>query len=174
MALLQNPNHRESVFASVFPISSVVHTTPTPGATPEVGIPTPTQPCDTVGNTTVGNSAISNINASFINSFPEQHQKIQAQEDIDQIAAQIVKRDAAWSLATRFLTFPRDKAQRTPHVYEALANLLTASGEKNRGNEFSSKREHGKEHDIVSCHVPSSLEFGKLVVTVLMSVFAID
>ena len=133
-------------------MSSVVHTTPTPGATPEVGFPTPSQPFGNTSTSTVVKAVgVSHGNLTSPNALSTQHPKAQAQEDIDQIAAQIVKRDAAWSTATRFLTFPREKPQRTRDVTEALVYLLAASRSDSGDNGFNTGREQGTEHDLVSC-----------------------
>lgn len=195
-ALLQNPSkYRESVFASVFPVSSVVHTTPTPGATPEVGVgfSTPSQPyhynsdnsnnnnianidASTFGRTIaaaaaaaggadVGVRNVSNTstssNATFVDALPEQQQNQQqsphAPADIDQIAARIIKRDAAWSTATRHLSFPRREKQPRGHdddVTEALAYLLdTGAGAGDGdgiGRGFDIRQQgRGMDHDIV-------------------------
>lgn len=175
MALLQIPKHREYVFASVFPVSSVVHTTPTPGATPEVGFPTPNQPHDITNTSAFGKTvSSSDSNATFVNALPQQPTKLHAQGDIDQLAAQIVKRDAAWSTATRFLTFPRKQSQRSSDVTEALAYLLAASSENGAEKGFNTRWEHGKEHELVSCRSVALPRPGCLMNVALMGVLAAD
>ena len=160
-----------------------MHTTPTPGATPELGFPTPNQPYNINTNTNTnasafggtsdvggGSSNFSNFsntssgNVTFFDAIPEQQQQQQQQQqyqqqqdrgDIDQIAARIIKRDAAWSTATRFLSFPRQERQPRQSiggdddVTEALAYLLGGGDSLDKG--LDAKWESGLEHDIVSC-----------------------
>ncbi|OCK84903.1 hypothetical protein K432DRAFT_400755 [Lepidopterella palustris CBS 459.81] len=105
-------DHKSLVFASVFPVPSISHTTPTPIATPDLGF---TAPGQSFGG------ALSSNNAG-------QHRE--------------VKRNLAWSTATRFLSLPKaaygEHAQfattgygrpwKGTDVTEALEYLLAGDG----------------------------------------------
>ncbi|KAF2278560.1 uncharacterized protein EI97DRAFT_456944 [Westerdykella ornata] len=103
-------DHKSVVFASVFPVPSLSHTTPTPIATPVLGY------------------------ASFGPSFEG------PAADTAGAQQRAVRRNVAWSTATRFLSLPktqiaadasfevRNRAQRTPDVEEALEYLLVGEG----------------------------------------------
>ncbi|PVI06979.1 hypothetical protein DM02DRAFT_609353 [Periconia macrospinosa] len=98
-------DHASLVFASVFPVPSLSHTTPTPVATPDLGY---TAPGSSFGSPFAGTSGA------------EQHH--------------VAKRNSAWSTATRFLSLPRDanytglRTRRTRDVDDALNYLLVGAG----------------------------------------------
>lgn len=98
-------DHATLVFASIFPVPSLSHTTPTPVATPNLGHTEPGA------------------------SFGSPHAA-----DAGGTQRRAVRRNLAWSTATRFLSLPRelDKAptrtQRPPDVEEALDYLLVGEG----------------------------------------------
>ena len=138
-----------------------MHTTPTPGATPEVGFSASNQPFGTPGN---GKPAISSSPIS-----PQRRSHIQA--DIDSIAAKTVLHDAAWSTATRFLTFPRQSPTRTREVTEALTVLLSCGNDYVEHVGSGSKREDWrKEHNLVGSSLQSmSLEAVLNAITVILN-----
>lgn len=101
-------DHSTLVFASVFPVLSLSHTTPTPIATPDLG--------HTAPGTSFGSPYATR------NSEPHAHGQHRA-----------VKRGLAWSCATRFLSLPKDvsmlpRLQKTREVDEALTYLLLGDG----------------------------------------------
>lgn len=115
-----------------------------------------------VGVRNISNNTSTSSNAPFVDALPEQQQHLQqslhARGDIDQIAARIIKRDAAWSTATRYLSFPRREKQPRRRddddVTEALAYLLdTGAGAGDGdgvGRGFDIGRQgRGMDHDIV-------------------------
>lgn len=119
-------DHRSLVFASVFPVPSLSHTTPTPIATPDLGHAS-------FGQSFGGHGASSAAFAS--NATGGQHQQQRA-----------IRRNLAWSTATRFLSLPRTDtgveqlaqskwALRTQEVEEALEYLLVGEGQSEDGNE---------------------------------------
>ncbi|KAF2803702.1 uncharacterized protein BDZ99DRAFT_452733 [Mytilinidion resinicola] len=113
-------DHQSLVFASVFPVPALSHTTPTPIATPELGF---TAPGQSFGGPFGGASAGS------------QHRE--------------VKRNLAWSTATRFLSLPKlphdegHLSARVVHIHkgkdvvEALEYLLVGEGQGEEGKEES-------------------------------------
>ncbi|KAJ4291067.1 hypothetical protein N0V90_010265 [Kalmusia sp. IMI 367209] len=100
------------VFASVFPVPSLSHTTPTPIATPDLSY---TGPGASFGS------------PHAVNASGTQHRA--------------VKRNLAWSTATRFLSLPKNtddikrRLQRLPDVEEALSYLLVGEGTSQDGEE---------------------------------------
>ena len=194
-----------------------MHTTPTPGATPEVGVGagagagagflTPSQPYGYNNNDNDNNNYNNNIvnadtsifgktfssggggsisntsssNAPFVDALPEQQQQQQQQQqhqqqspqaraDIDQIAARIIKRDAAWSTATRFLSFPRRERQPRRRsgddddLTEALAYLLDAGAGAGDGHSLRkgfdmTLKGSGMEQDIVSLPAQTAFSY---------------
>jgi anaphase-promoting complex subunit 2 len=111
-------DHQSLVFASVFPVPSLSHTTPTPIATPDLGHAAPGQ---SFGSPFVKNDGGEN---------------------------RAVRRNLAWSTATRFLSLPRPSAgadapsqsqrtRRTQDVEDALEYLLVGEGRSKDGNEES-------------------------------------
>ncbi|KAF2267648.1 anaphase-promoting complex subunit Apc2 [Lojkania enalia] len=109
-------DHRSLVFASVFPVPSLSHTTPTPVATPDLGY---TGPGQSFGGPLVGHTTT-------------QHRA--------------VKRNLAWSTATRFLSLPKSlpgintsfeasRPLKTADVDEALHYLLVGDGKSEDGQE---------------------------------------
>ncbi|KAF2175036.1 hypothetical protein K469DRAFT_703357 [Zopfia rhizophila CBS 207.26] len=111
-------DHRSLVFASVFPVPSLSHTTPTPIATPDLGY---TGPGQSFGSPFVGNTSGQN---------------------------RLVKRNVAWSTATRFLSLPKlgqdgssnssfdtQRVPKTAEVEEALQYLLVDEGKSEDGHE---------------------------------------
>jgi anaphase-promoting complex subunit 2 len=106
------------VFASVFPVLSLSHTTPTPIATPDLGY---TAPGSSFGSPYAGR----NVGPQ---GQPEQQHRA-------------VKRGLAWSCATRFLSLPKDvsgvqlRLQRSREVEEALTYLLRGHGGSEQGEE---------------------------------------
>jgi anaphase-promoting complex subunit 2 len=108
-------NHSTLVFASVFPVLSLSHTTPTPIATPDLGYTAP--------------------GASFGSPYAGRHA-----DGHDQDQHRAVKRGLAWSCATRFLNLPKDvsmlpRLHRTREVEEALHYLLVGDGKSIDGKE---------------------------------------
>lgn len=106
------------IFASVFPVPSLSHTTPTPIATPDLGYTAPGQP-------------FGGPPASYVSG---QHRA--------------VRRNLAWSTATRFLSLPKHplgsnasfdapKAPRNIEVEEALVYILTGEGKSEDKHEES-------------------------------------
>ncbi|KAH7138110.1 hypothetical protein B0J11DRAFT_7264 [Dendryphion nanum] len=115
-------DHRTLVFASVFPVPSLSHTTPTPIATPDLGH---TAPGQSFGGVFGGNTG-------------GQHRA--------------VKRNLAWSTATRFLSLPKptnganailglnatfdaQKTRRGAGIDEALIYLLVGEGKSEDAQE---------------------------------------
>lgn len=102
-------DHRTLIFSSVFPVLSLSHTTPTPIATPDLGV-------------TVPGAA---FGSPYIPRQAELH---------DTTTHRQVKRTIAWSCATRFLSL--DKVvpavprilHRTREVEDALIYLLAGEG----------------------------------------------
>lgn len=110
-------DHSTLVFASVFPVLSLSHSTPTPIATPDLGY------------TALGSSF----------GGPHAGRNAEAQ---GQGQHRAVKRGLAWSCATRFLSLPKDSSiQARPHrsreVTEALTYLLVGEGKIEDGKEES-------------------------------------
>jgi anaphase-promoting complex subunit 2 len=100
-------DHATLVFASVFPVPSLSHTTPTPVATPDLGYTAP--------------------GASFGSPFT------QSAVSTPQRAA---KRTVAWSTATRFLSLHEGigpPSRRSREVEGALAYLLVGEGKSQDG-----------------------------------------
>ncbi|KAH7095154.1 hypothetical protein FB567DRAFT_21611 [Paraphoma chrysanthemicola] len=100
-------DHSTLVFASVFPVLSLSHTTPTPVATPILGY---TAPGSSFGSPYAGRN---------IDGPGQEHRG--------------VKRGQAWSCATRFLSIPKDisvvpRLHRTRDVEDALVYLLVGEG----------------------------------------------
>jgi anaphase-promoting complex subunit 2 len=111
-------NHQGLVFASVFPVPSLSHTTPTPIATPNLG------------HSAFGQS----FGGSFVGSAGGQHRD--------------VRRNLAWSTATRFLSLPKSRfaiddplgtqrVDRSSDVEDALEYLLVGEGQSEDGHEES-------------------------------------
>lgn len=111
-----NLNQNNLVFASVFSIPSLNYTTPTPIATPNLG------------STTYGQS---------FGGFGSQRYG----PPPSNLAAQHVKKNIAWSTATRFLRIPRQdedldgrlvdkvaRPEKSADVLEALQYLLVGEG----------------------------------------------
>ncbi|KAF2129942.1 hypothetical protein P153DRAFT_339280 [Dothidotthia symphoricarpi CBS 119687] len=101
-------DHAASVFASVFPVLSLSHTTPTPVATP-----------------VLGQTA---TDGSFGSPYAGRHADRQGQGQ-----HRAVKRGLAWSCATRFLSLPKDwsagaQLQRNREIEDALGYLLRGEG----------------------------------------------
>ena len=102
-------DHQTLVFSSVFPVLSLSHTTPTPIATPDLGVIAPS----------------TSFGSPYIPRQAELH---------DNSQHRAVKRTIAWSCATRFLSL--DKAvpavprilHRTREVEDALIYLLAGEG----------------------------------------------
>ncbi|RAR04662.1 f-box domain-containing protein [Stemphylium lycopersici] len=112
-------DHSTLVFASVFPILSFSHSTPTPVATPDLGSTAP-------GNSFGSPYALRNTDAR--GQGQRQHRA--------------VRRNIAWSCATRFLSLPKDvsiapRVERNREVEEALNYLLVGEGKSDDGNEES-------------------------------------
>ncbi|KAJ4384542.1 hypothetical protein N0V86_000142 [Didymella sp. IMI 355093] len=112
-------DHRTLVFSSVFPVLSLSHTTPTPVATPDLGVNVPSAA----------------FGSPYIPRQAELH---------DSSTHRQVKRTIAWSCATRFLSL--DKVvpavprilHRTREVEDALVYLLVGEGrtsDDSRGRE---------------------------------------
>lgn len=128
-------DHKSLVFASVFPVPSLSHTTPTPVATPDLGYTVPGQ----------------SFGSPFASNASGQHRA--------------VKRNIAWSTATRFLSLPRSEvggnasfgsqpSQQSADVAEALQYLLV-------GEERS---EHGEEEGLVEWYTNETrIHFANLV-----------
>jgi anaphase-promoting complex subunit 2 len=110
-------DHASLVFASVFPVLSLSHTTPTPIATPDLGY---TAPGSSFGSPYAGRNVDGQGQA--------QHRG--------------VRRGLAWSCATRFLSLPKDtsislRPHKTREVDEALSYLLVGEGRSEDGKEES-------------------------------------
>ncbi|KAF2466762.1 uncharacterized protein BDR25DRAFT_74775 [Lindgomyces ingoldianus] len=109
--------HRSRVFASVFPVPSLSHTTPTPIATPDLGYAGPGQ----------------SFGSPFVSNASGQHRA--------------VRRNLAWSTATRFLSLPKlplgdtsldlQQTPKTAEVEESLRYLLVGEGKGEDGHEES-------------------------------------
>ncbi|KAL5455658.1 hypothetical protein PMIN06_004330 [Paraphaeosphaeria minitans] len=105
-------DHATLVFASIFPVPSLSHTTPTPVATPNLGHSEP--------------------GTSFDSPYAA---------DAGGTHRRTLRRNAAWSTATRFLSLPKDlakgpsKIQRPPDVDEALDYLVVGEGAGRDGEE---------------------------------------
>ncbi|KAF1973585.1 anaphase-promoting complex subunit Apc2 [Bimuria novae-zelandiae CBS 107.79] len=105
-------DHATLVFASVFPVPSLSHTTPTPVATPDLGF---TGPGSSFGSPYVANAGGTQHRAA--------------------------RRNLAWSTATRFLSLPKNTADaprrthRSSDVEEALSYLLVGEGASQDGEE---------------------------------------
>jgi anaphase-promoting complex subunit 2 len=100
-------DHATLVFASVFPVPSLSHTTPTPVATPDLGYTAP--------------------GVSFGSPFALGTGNAQQRA---------TKRAVAWSAATRFLSLHEDGARpsrRSREVEGALAYLLVGEGKTQNG-----------------------------------------
>ena len=102
-------DHQSIVFASIFPVPSLSHTTPTPVATPDLGSTAPVQ--------SFGSPFLSNANGGH----------------------RAVRRYLAWSTATRFLSLPKQiigtnasfdalRLPRNAEIEEALHYLLVGEG----------------------------------------------
>ncbi|KAG9192365.1 hypothetical protein G6011_11099 [Alternaria panax] len=114
-------DHSTLVFASVFPVLSFSHSTPTPIATPELG------------HTAPGNS----FGSPYALRNAESRTPAQGQ---GQGQHRAVKRNTAWSCATRFLALPTDvgfvpRTQKNREVEEALSFLLNGEGKSDDGKE---------------------------------------
>ncbi|EAT78073.2 hypothetical protein SNOG_14533 [Parastagonospora nodorum SN15] len=110
-------DHSTLVFASVFPVLSLSHTTPTPVATPDLGYIAP------------GTSFGSPYTGKNIEGYGQNQHRA-------------VKRSQAWSCATRFLSLPKDisivpRLHRTRDVEEALSYLLVGKGKSEDSKEES-------------------------------------
>jgi anaphase-promoting complex subunit 2 len=95
-------DHATLIFASVFPVPSLSHTTPTPVATPDLGYAAP--------------------GVSFGSPFAQ---------GVGGAQQRVAKRIVAWSAATRFLSLHEGGARpsrRTREVEGALAYLLVGEG----------------------------------------------
>ena len=108
-------DHSTLAFASVFPVLSISHTTPTPIATPDLSQIAP--------------------GSSFGSPYAGKSTDAQSQGQ-----HRAVKRGLAWSCATRFLSLPRDSTldftlQRTREVSDALTYLLVGEGRSEDGKE---------------------------------------
>jgi len=108
-------DHATLVFASVFPVLSLSHTTPTPVATPDLGYAAP--------------------GASF--GGPHATRNAEAHEQSQHRA---VRRSHAWSCATRFLSLPKGVSfapglHKTRETEEALGYLLVGEGKSDESNE---------------------------------------
>ena len=105
-------DHLTLVFASVFPVPSLSHTIPTPIATPDLGF---TAPGSSFGSPHVASSS------------GTQHRA--------------VRRNAAWSTATRFLSLQKKSLEasrptrRPRDVEEALSYLIVGEGTPQDGEE---------------------------------------
>ncbi|KAH8643805.1 hypothetical protein IG631_01268 [Alternaria alternata] len=114
-------DHSTLVFASVFPVLSFSHSTPTPVATPDLGHIAP--------GTSFG--------SPYALRNSESRTPAQAQ---GQGQHRAVKRNIAWSCATRFLSLPKDvncvlRTQKNREVEEALSFLLNGEGKSDDGKE---------------------------------------
>ncbi|KAF2871024.1 hypothetical protein BDV95DRAFT_494489 [Massariosphaeria phaeospora] len=105
-------DYKSRVFASVFPIPSLSHTTPTPIATPDLAYTAPG----------------SSFGSPFASNVSGQHRAIQ--------------RNLAWSTATRFLSLPKSnrsfdlhRGQRSNEVQDAIYYLLVGDGKSEHDGE---------------------------------------
>ncbi|OAL46053.1 hypothetical protein IQ07DRAFT_574930 [Pyrenochaeta sp. DS3sAY3a] len=110
-------DHDTLVFASVFPVLSLSHTTPTPIATPDLDYTAP--------GASFGSPYITR-NAEAAGIGHGQHRA--------------VKRGLAWSTATRFLSLPKDASaaptlKPSREVTEALGYLLAGEGRSDDARE---------------------------------------
>lgn len=110
-------DHSTQIFASVFPVLSLSHTTPTPIATPDLGYTAPG----------------SSFGSPYASRNTEGHGQSQHRA---------VKRASAWSCATRFLSLPKDvtltpRLHKTREVEEALGYLLVGEGKSDNSREES-------------------------------------
>jgi anaphase-promoting complex subunit 2 len=134
-------DHSALVFASVFPVLSLSHTTPTPIATPDLGHIAPG----------------SSFGSPYATRHAEAHGQGQGQH-------RAVKRGLAWSCATRFLSLPKDisvvlRLHRTREVEEALGYLLTGEGRSEHATEESLVEWYTNECRLhFASHVRSRLE----------------
>lgn len=134
-------DYQSLVFASVFQVPSLSHTTPTPVATPDLGYIAPGQ---SFGSPFVNNARVSS----------GQHRA--------------VRRNLAWSTATRFLSLPKQnlganasfdalRLPRNAEIEEALHYLLVGEGK-------SDIREDKHEEDLVGWYTSEArLHFANLV-----------
>lgn len=105
-------DHGTLVFASVFPVPSLSHTTPTPLTTPDLGF---TEPGSSFGSPYVASPATTQHRAG--------------------------RRNLAWSTATRFLSLPKNskhvssRTERPRDVEEALSYLVVGEGATREGEE---------------------------------------
>ncbi|RMZ70274.1 anaphase-promoting complex subunit [Pyrenophora seminiperda CCB06] len=112
-------DHSTLVFASVFPVLSLSHSTPTPVASPDLA--------STAPDTSFGSPyALRNVEGRAHGQG--QHKA--------------VKRNATWSCATRFLSLPKDvffapRIERTLEVEKALRYLLVGEGRNEEGKDES-------------------------------------
>ncbi|KAF2851178.1 hypothetical protein T440DRAFT_449098 [Plenodomus tracheiphilus IPT5] len=109
--------HSALIFASVFPVLSLSHTTPTPIATPDIGY---TAPGSTFGS-------------PYATRHIEAHGQGQGQP-------RGVRRNTAWSCATRFLSLPKGVTiapglHMTRETEEALNYLLLGDGKSDDSKE---------------------------------------
>ncbi|KAL5121035.1 hypothetical protein ACEQ8H_000884 [Pleosporales sp. CAS-2024a] len=133
-------DHSTLVFASVFPVLSLSHTTPTPITTPDLGSTAP-------GSSFGSRSPYPGRN---IEQHGQQHR--------------VVRRGQAWSCATRFLSLPKDmsilpRLRRTREVEDALNYLLVAEGRSAHDREESLVEWYTNECRLhFATHVRSGLE----------------
>ncbi|KAH9862124.1 hypothetical protein IAQ61_010327 [Plenodomus lingam] len=111
-------DHSALVFASVFPVLSLSHTTPTPIATPDIGYTAP--------------------GASFGSPYATRSAADAQAQGHGQHRA--VRRGMAWSCATRFLSLPKGVTMppglhRTRETEDALNYLLLGDGRSEDGRE---------------------------------------
>ncbi|KAG9380573.1 anaphase-promoting complex protein [Pyrenophora tritici-repentis] len=112
-------DHSTLVFASVFPVLSFSHSTPTPIATPDLASTAP--------------------ESSFGSPYALRNVEGRAQ---GQGQHKAIKRNTAWSSATRFLSLPKDvffapRLDRTAEVEKALRYLLVGEGKSEDAKEES-------------------------------------
>jgi anaphase-promoting complex subunit 2 len=131
-------DHQSIVFASIFPVPSLSHTTPTPIATPDLGYTAPGQ--------SFGGPFVSNASGGH----------------------RAVRRNLAWSTATRFLSLPKQttgtnasfdalRLPRNAEIEEALRYLLAGEGK-------SDLREDKHEESLVNWYTSEArLHFANLV-----------
>lgn len=150
-------DHQTVVFASVFPVPSLSHTTPTPVATPDLAF---TAPGSSFGSPHIANSG------------GTQHRA--------------VRRNAAWSTATRFLSLQKKSldvsrpTRRSKDVDEALSYLIVGEGTPQDGEEsipdwYASEvrlhfADHVRQRLLESWNEVSSLQNGMTAPRVLTSV----
>ncbi|CAE7209572.1 hypothetical protein P3342_011900 [Pyrenophora teres f. teres] len=112
-------DHSTLVFASVFPVLSFSHSTSTPIATPDLASTAP--------------------ESSFGSPYALRNVEGRTQ---GQGQHKAIKRNTAWSCATRFLSLPKDvffapRIDRTAEVEKALRYLLVGEGKSEDGKEES-------------------------------------